>query len=68
MSDEQQDDGGILTASVTIKRTYYPDEPADEADTIEIHTTGSPTSIEVLGMLEFAKAYVGPYMRDCDCD
>lgn len=63
------DDNGIVTASITITRMFYParDNP-EYTDTISVDLEGNPDLVSVLGMLEFAKMSTIEDLRDCDED
>ena len=67
--EEGQEYGAVLT-TITITRRYYPDrDNADERDAINVETTGDPTLMDILGLLEFAKFSIAAGMiRDDPVD
>ena len=60
------DETEIVTATITITRTFHPERDNPEhTDTIRVDTTGDPTLLDILGMLEFAKIdIITPAIRD----
>lgn len=63
------EDQGIVTASITITRTFYPARINPEhTDTIRVDLEGNPSLVDILGMLEFAKMSSIEDIRDCDED
>ena len=54
MNDDTDADGMVI-ATITITRCLHDSNNPEHSDTVRVDTTGDPTLLEVLGMLEFAK-------------
>lgn len=61
------DEGGLVTSAITITRRLELVDGGEPQDSVTIDTTGDPTLVESLGLLEFAKLhFIAPALADVD--